>query len=145
MVGSLANRWINKGAQIVAARIELVEARYNAEYVADLCLRDDHGNWTDEPFAVFWTPILTKPEYTHYFGLQGRNGQVFVVNGISITEGFWEGAEADNGEIIFSRFRHDNRVSSDETAMVDGGRDYFRYRGRPVRLRVVGPDFEIVE
>jgi hypothetical protein len=144
MVGNLPNRWINKGQQIVHIDISKAERQYNAEYVADLCLKSPNGGFSEEPFSVFWQETPPQPNFSNYFGLFIRMRTVMIVSAHSVVDGTWEGAEAEDGEIIFSRYRHDSRVSRDQSAMVDGGRDYFRFRGKPVNLRVVGPDFEIL-
>lgn len=142
-VDRLVNQWINKGSQVTHIDIGKAEAKYNAEYVADLCLKDRFGNWGEEPAAVFWQETPPNPTYSNYFGLYVVSRNLIITSAHSAADGFWEGAQAENGEIIFSRFRHDNRVSADRTAMVDGGRDYFRFRGKAVRLRISGPDFEV--
>ncbi len=124
--------------------IEHIERHYDAQYVADLCIMLNNGHWSEEPYAVFWQKTPPKREFSHYFGMCVKNQVPYIVNGSSVADGIWEGAEALNGEIIFSRFRHDNRVSADGSAMVDGGRDYLRHRGKTIRLKVIGPDFHIV-
>lgn len=148
MVGSLTAkfRWINKGHQVASINVENAEKHYKAEYVADLCVKLPSGNWSDEPVAVFYQPNPDRSKgHTHYFGLFLRDGAVMIMNAESAVEGIFYGSEADDGEIIFSRFRHDYRTSKDGSTMVDGGRDYGRgYGGTPVMLRVVGADFEIV-
>jgi len=146
-VGSLAKvQWINKGSQIVPVNILNVERDFEAEYIADLCIREVlTNNWSEEPYAVFWTPIIRKPEHSCYFGIRPDYSETCVVNAISVTEGVWVASESNDGEIIFSRFRHDNRISKDRSAMVDGGREYLRYRGKIRELKIVGSDFEMVK
>lgn len=136
-------RRINKGSQIVPININRAETAYNAIYIADLCLTAKTGYW-EEPVAVFWQETPPKPEYSNYFGLYMNVGKLYICSAHSVAEGIWYGSEADDGEIIFSRFRHDYRVSSDKTTFVDGGRDYFRSNREKVSLAVVGLDFEVV-
>jgi hypothetical protein len=38
-------------------------------------------------------------------------------------EDIW-GVVANDGEVIYSRYRHDYRTSKDGSVMIDGGRDY---------------------
>lgn len=145
MAVSLAKvQWINKGPQSVHLNIEAIEKAYKAFYVADLCLKSESGVWTQTPFSVFWQSERPKPEFSHYFGVGTNTNGAYIVTGKSVEDTEWSAAEAENGEIIFSRFRHDNRVSSDGTAMVDGGRDYFRYRGKSRTIKLIGSDFHIL-
>ena len=43
------------------------------------------------------------------------------------------GIVADNGEVIFSRYRWDYRASEDKSVFIDGGRDYTKC-SNPSRL-----------
>lgn len=150
MEAALIDRWINKGKAECGISIENAEKHYNAIYVTDMCIRDKHGNWSEQPVSIFWVEKPEKPEYSNYLGIfmafndNGRNS-VYLTNAISATEEPFYGVMADNGEIIYSRYRHDYRVSEDKTATADGGRDYFRGNGQSVRLQIVGPDVVIVE
>jgi hypothetical protein len=138
-------RWINKGQQLVHVNLAIVEKKYMAQYVGDLCIEGSRsGGWTNEPLAIFWQEKLPQPDYTHYFGLFIENRNVMITGAGSVAVGLWDAAQANNGEIIFSRFRNDHRISGDGTASVDGGRDYFKYRGAAVQLRLDGPDFRVV-
>lgn len=138
-------RWINKGHQRVPINIGKVERQYNAQYVADLCLMDLDGRWSRNPAAIFWQETPPRPDYSNYFGILVERRQIFITSGRSVAEGDWFGAEAENGEIIFSRFRDDHRVSRDGTASVEGGRDKCVFKGKPVVMRVIGPDFSVVK
>lgn len=135
--------WINKGEVTTGIDIERAEKHYNAHYVADLCLKLPSGHWHEEPASIFWVEKPEKPEYSNYFGLFIRDRGLMITNGLSAVDGIiFRGVKADNGEIIFSRYRHDFRKSADATAMADGGRDYYRGFGtRPVFLKVIGPEF----
>jgi hypothetical protein len=144
MVGALAlrskMRWINKGNQKVGINLMMVERKYKAQYIADLCVQTRFG-WSEAPTSCFWCESPEKPEYSNYFVMFPEGGNIMIANGISCSEGSWNGIEAENGEVIFSRFRHDHRVSEDGRSMVDGGRDYFKFLGNPVQLILDGPDF----
>jgi hypothetical protein len=66
-----------------------------------------------------------------------------ICNGVSSTEPF--NALQIGDDIIYSRYRHDYREYNG--AMVDGGRDYFRWGGDtgvPVKLQVVKDELVIV-
>jgi hypothetical protein len=133
------NKWLNRGEQFWGLDIGKIEERYAARYVGDFSLRFGK-NWSDEPFAVFFSGIPMREGYPNYVGVRPNadSSNLIVVNAKSVTEVVWDGVMADDGEVIFSRFRHDYRVSRDGSAMVDGGRHQFRCRGRQrVRISVV--------
>jgi hypothetical protein len=68
---------------------------------------------------------------------------------LSATEKTITGVKADNGDVIYSRYRHDYRTSQDESVFIDGGRDYLKtglYEDdRFVKLNVVKDKLEIVQ
>jgi hypothetical protein len=128
--------WINRGPHEGGLNISTVERVKNALYVGDFCLKTRAGEWSDEPAAVFFNETPPEPHYSQYFGLFQRSGSVFITNAISAATGHWSGLLADDGEIIYSRFRHDFRASTDGSVMVDGGRDYQRMLGKVGNPRV---------
>jgi hypothetical protein len=151
--------WINMGPPPTDIDVGKAEALYAersggaVRFIGSLTVPARNGVWTERPAHVFWQEKPEKPEYSHYFGLfsgvrHGSDGDsvtVYICDGRSVAEGDWDGMMADDGEIIFSRYRHDYRTSRDGSAMVDGGRDYFKCRGAaPVKLRVVRDKMEIV-
>lgn len=138
--------WINRGQSWLSEKgIKKAEAHYNATYIGDFCLKDSKGNWSEREWAVFWKEFPEKPEYSNYFGLlKARDifgNETYICNAISVTEGHWNGCVADDGEIIYSRSRHDFRESTDGSVTVDGGRDYFKRLGKiknpTVRITIV--------
>lgn len=140
----LAIDWINKGEVTTGINIAKAEQHYDAHYVADLCVKLPSGNvWSEDAVSVFWVEKPAKPEYSNYFGLFIRDGRAIITNALTAVDGvIFRGVKGDNGEIIFSRYRHDYRKTADGTAMADGGRDYYRGFGtRPVFLKVIGPEF----
>lgn len=138
--------WINKGTVYTGINIDRVLDNYeNSYYVADLCVRLPSGHWTEDPVSIFWVKKPSKPEFSNYFGFFVREGRPVITDGLSSVDGvIFRGTKGKNGEIIFSRWRHDYRSTEDDTATADGGRDYFRGNGIPVFLKVVGPEFVIV-
>lgn len=138
----MAIDWINKGEVTTGINIAKVEVGYNATYVADLCVKLPSGEWSEIAVSIFWVEKPAKPEYSNYFGVFVRDNSAIITNGLSAVDGIiFRGVKGANGEIIFSRWRHDHRTTKDKTAMADGGRDYFRGRGTPVYLKVIGPEF----
>jgi hypothetical protein len=109
------------------------EKKYNATYVADLCLKDKNGNWTNEPAAIFYQETPPVPGYSHYFAILVRGNKAIITNGESAVSEPIIGIQADNGEIIFSRYRNDFRQSQDKSVFIDGGRDYIKHNN-PERL-----------
>lgn len=125
------------GSQYQKFDVTIVEKHYNAKYVGDFCVRAKNGGWTEHPISIFWQEQPPKPDMSHYFGIYRHDGGgIMITSGESVAEGTWNGCVAKNGEIIFSRWRHDYRTSSDGTACVDGGRDYFKGYGNPVSLKL---------
>lgn len=112
-------------------QIALVEERYGARYVGDFSVKQSNG-WTDRPVAVFWR-TEDHPTYGRYFGMfrdveaivDGDEPEVvygswMITNAQSVADHCWSGARAADGEIVFSRFRHDFRSSTDRSVKVDG-------------------------
>ncbi len=61
-----------------------------------------------------------------------------ITNAITATETIITGIKAQNGEIIYSRYRHDYRESKDGSVFIDGGRDYTRHSGGElVELKII--------
>lgn len=145
---------INRGEPFWGYDPKRVEDVRQCRYVGDFCLRTRDGGWSEQPAAVFWQETPPDPSYSNYFGLTrrmeiGENGPqwgaLLITGAGCVAEGVWWGQRAADGEIIYSRWRHDYRRSADGTAMVDGGRDYFKSAGTdPVCLRVSGPDLVLV-
>ena len=145
-----AGTWINKGQSYWGwseEQIKKIEEMKNAKYVGDFCLKTRDGAWAEEPVALFWQETPPVEGYSHYFGLFYRNQTLYVTGGQSAADEVMTGMIADSGEIIYSRYRHDYRVSADGTAMIDGGRDYVRSNMpcRPILLKIIGSDVVAVE
>lgn len=126
-----------------------VEEKYNAQFVGDFCIKDRNGNYTTNVAAVFWQPTPPAPHTNEYFALFIQQGSLYIADGTSAVEKPIDAIIAANGEIVYSRHRHDYRVSSDGSVTVDGGRDYMRLVGDRsltaprVQLVVDGPRIEI--
>jgi outer membrane protein assembly factor BamB len=63
-----------------------------------------------------------------YFGLyfSSLDNQLYITNGGFVEDQEISAVIADDGEIVYSRFRHDYRSSSDGSVFIDGGRSYTR-------------------
>lgn len=146
--------YVNRGDSYWKFDTAKVEKLRNCVYVTDLAARTRDGGWSETPISVFWQEKLADPSHSHYFGLYretflGSEGRLLITNASSAVEGDWDAVQAASGEVIFSRWRHDYRTSADGTAMVDGGRDYFRFHAhglaKLVKVKLDGPDFVLVE
>ena len=137
----------NKGTQL-PIKVDAVEQKYNAKYVGDFCLKTASGGWTESPVAIFWQETPPVKGYSHYFGLFFQDGKIMITDGASAFHDKISGIVADNGEVIFSRYRHDFHYSTDNSVAVDGGRDYMRCLGNihnpHVHIIPDGPNLKIV-
>lgn len=140
---------VNNGREDSIFKIPEVEAKYNAKYVGQLALRDSNGSWSEDwPGEVFYQEKPPVEGYSHYFALINRRGTIYITSGASAVEGVITGIAAKDGEIIYSRYRHDMRYSSDKSVWIDGGRDYIRTAGggHLVLLKVIdGKWFQLEE
>lgn len=139
-------KFVNKGNRDAIVKIDQVEAKYNATYVGQLCLRDRYGNWANEAAEVFYQPVPPVEGYSNYLALFVRDGSLYITSGASAVEGIIDGVQAEDGEIIYSRYRHDCRKSTDGTTWIDGGRDYTRggFPHKGVRLKIVDGEWYAV-
>lgn len=123
-----------------------IEKHYSAKYICETCLRAFDQNWSLVTVAVFYQADTSKiPEggsqwfglYFHTYPDTGRNN-LMITNALSALEPF-NGVVAENGDVIYSRNRHDYRTSPDGSVWIDGGRDYVRHggKGKIVRLAIL--------
>lgn len=115
---------VNNGGENSIFKIVDIENRYNAKYVGEFCLKTREGNWANEAASIFYQKIPPVAGYSHYFALIKRDGQIYITSGQSAVDGTIWGVKAKDGEIIYSSFRHDYKVSKDKSVFIDGGRDY---------------------
>lgn len=117
--------------------IKKLEIAYKAKYVCETSIKVN-GTWTDNPIAIFHT-TEPHPKGSNYLGIYYHKGLLMITNAITATETTITGIKAQNGEIIYSRCRHDYRESSDGSVFIDGGRDYTRHSGGElVELKIIG-------
>lgn len=127
--------------------IDEVERTKHAKFVGMLPLKDINGNWINEPSSIFWQPTPPVAGYSHYFALVNRNGKCFITSGQTAVDGIINGMLANDGEIIYSNCRWDNRTSRDGSANIDGGRDYVKCNrgGKIIELVIVDGEFYSVD
>lgn len=141
-----------------AEELTKIEAHYEATYVCESCIKDRRGGWSNQSVSIFYQSDPSKvPEGgSQWFGLffkaelpavENSPSHLMIVNAISAVEQNIDGIVAKNGDVIYSRFRHDYRWSPDESVMIDGGRDYTRHNGGGpiITLRIVEDKLIIVE
>lgn len=121
---------INYGTSEQPLDISAVENHYGVKYIGDFCLRNRDGGWCNWSAAIFYqdNPNIDLG-HTHYMAAYVDRGRVYVSKGDSAFAEPIVGVVADDGEIIYSRYRHDYRTSSDNSVYIDGGRDYVRTDG----------------
>jgi hypothetical protein len=119
-----------------------VEKIYGGTYIGDFCLYTTNNGWSESPAAIFYHPNPDRElGHTNYFGIFVRyvniwsdEGELYITNGESAFKDDIAGMIADDGEIIYSRYRHDLCTSTDKSVSIDGGRDYIRFVGNPDRV-----------
>lgn len=127
--------------------IPVVEKRYGGKFMGDFVTKRPDGSWNEIPVAVFYQPNPDLSQgHTHYFGIFVQNGDVYITNASSITDELFTGIVSDEGEVIFSRYRHDYTTSTDGSVFIDGGRDYVRCDNpnRLVQLQIVDDKITIL-
>lgn len=134
--------------------IKNVEKKYKAKYILESCLlvTDKFSGvrfWADFPAAIFYTE-KAHPQGSNYFALYFKGDTPMITDGLrSIKDVVFQGLEAE-GEVVYSRFRHDFRAVKNG-AFVDGGRDYFKYGGdrlsdyNVVKFKVVEDRLEFID
>lgn len=112
----------NESALFSNENIQKICELKNAVYVCDTTL----ANGAD--CAVFYGDTAHPDSGSRYFGLyyHPMNNQLYICNAADIENQEITAVIADNGDIIYSRHRHDYRVSDDKSVWIDGGRSYVR-------------------
>lgn len=125
--------------------VKRIEEHYKAHYVGDFAIRQKDGSWSERPVMVFYQPFLDDPKHTHYFGVFPRSGQLMICDASSIVGLPMLGIES-GGEIVYSRYRHDFRQTSDGKATIDGGRDYTKRSGsaREIWLVIIEGEIKVI-
>lgn len=140
---------IQEPVSLIPVHIPAVEKKYNAKFVGDFCLKAKGGGWINQPFAIFWQETPPVEGYSNYFALFVENDKVMITSGESAFSEPIVGIVADDGEVVFSRYRHDCRESKDGSVMMDGGRDYTRCspataKNLLVHIVIDGPNLKVV-
>lgn len=135
---------VNNGRDDVKFDIAKIEEKYNAKFVGQLCLRTKDGGWqSDDCCDIYYQEIPPVKGYSKYFALVIQGGAAYITGGATAVEGVIAGIVANDGEIIYSRYRHDYRTSTDGTAVIDGGRDYVKCStgGKTIAMKIIDGEF----
>jgi len=117
--------FINYGENQVPLDPDKIIEKYGGTYIGNFCLPARIGGWVNNPVMVFYQPNPPNPDYSNYYAMYvDEYDRVFIADGLPAFREGIAGVVADDGEIIFSRYRHDYRTSSDGSVIIDGGRDY---------------------
>jgi outer membrane protein assembly factor BamB len=109
----------NESAMFSKSQVETIENLRKAIYV---CSTEHKGI----PVEVFYGSQEHPVSKSRYFALYRSNGILMITDGSFIEDQEIEAVVANNGEIIYSRYRHDYRTSKDGSVFIDGGRAYTR-------------------
>ena len=145
---NLADMYIqdHQNKSSVPIKVDAVEQHYNGKFIGDFCIKTSDRYWSEQPWAIFYNPNPPKPEYSNYFAINVRDRSIIITDGQSAFDEPITGIVADDGEIIFSRYRHNFVTSKDGSVWIDGGRDYTRSSmGRFIQINVHEGQFVISE
>ena len=108
--------------------IDAICKKYDARYIMDTERDSVHC-------AIFYSRLPHPDSGSRYFAMYITpwTQELIITDGSWIEDEEIVGIIADDGEIIYSRYRHDYRISTDESVFIDGGREY-------TRMPLVGPE-----
>lgn len=116
---------VNESSLFSKENIEKIETVRNAKYVCDTEHKDIH-------VSVFYGETAHPISGSRYFALYYAD-TLMITDGSFIESQEIPGVVADNGDVIFSRYRHDYHTSPDGSVFADGGRAYLRTNAGPDR------------
>jgi hypothetical protein len=102
-------------------QISKIEDLRKAKYVC----ASEHKDMCVE---VFYGDDAHPVSGSRYFALYKttRTNELMITDGSFIEDQEINAVIADNGDIVYSRYRHDYRKSNDNSVWIDGGRAYTR-------------------
>ena len=106
--------------------VKCIGEKYNGKYICETSVKGVTGIWTDSPAILFYSEI-SHPEGSNYFGIiEGFGREYKIFNALPVMPETIDAVVANNGDIIYSHYRHHYNISTDGSVWIDGGRDYFR-------------------
>lgn len=138
---------VNNGRDDAVADIAKVEEKYKAKFVGQLCMKTSgDGEWAGDSCGdVYYQAVPPVEGYSNYFAIFNQGGSMYITSGASAVNGIIAGVIADDGEIVYSRFRHDYRTSTDSSCFIDGGRDYAKTNRQTIGLKIVDGEWYQLE
>ena len=140
-------------SQFNEEQIAKIENKYKAKYVCDSCLKTVNGNWGENGVSIFYQKEKHPKFGNNYLGLYYRStmdlirNQLMICDADKIEEQTISGIVADNGDVIYSAYRHDFVTSPDKSVMIDGGRDYLMCSKVPdnriINIKVVNGEMKL--
>jgi hypothetical protein len=124
-------------------QIQKIEDMKKAKYV---CATEHQGHTVE----VFYSEEAHPVSNSRYFALYYTHltNELMITDGSFIEKQDIDAVVADDGDIVYSRYRHDYMVSNDKSVWIDGGRAYTRsglYSDeRHVKLKVRDGCLELV-
>lgn len=102
-------------------QIDKIANLKSARYV---CASEHQGKSVE----VFYSDKAHPASGSRYFALyySSHTNELMITDGSFIEEQKIYAVIADDGDIIYSRHRHDYRKSNDDSVWIDGGRSYTR-------------------
>jgi hypothetical protein len=126
--------------------VDKVEAKYNATFVGQLPILLPKGVWSCGFADIFYQAIPTVDGYSNYFVLyMDVDDLIKIMSGESAVQGIIRAVRANDGEIIYSRGRHDFVYSSDNSCFIGGDRDYIKSDRQIIGLKIIDGEFYELE
>lgn len=131
---------LNEPVMFSEENVKKIEEVKNAKFV---CETEKDGVHV----SIFYGDEEHPDSGSRYFGLYYTSieNQLMITNGAFIEDQEISGVVAGNGDVVYSRYRHDYRRSPDDSVFVDGGRAYLRTNGvHIVTLKVEDGNLQVV-
>lgn len=118
---------LNEPTMFSEENLRKIEKLRKAKFVCETEQNDIH-------VSIFYADEAHPDSGSRYFGLYYTSieNQLMITNGAFIEEQEISGVVAENGDVVYSRYRHDYRRSPDDSVFVDGGRAYLRSNGAQI-------------
>ena len=109
--------------------IRKIEESRSCRYVCEWNIFTDRGSASPAPRMIFWNDVA-HPRGSNWMSLWNDGGSYYVGDGITASRLPIQAYVSDDGQAVFSKYRHDFRSSRDGTITVDGGREYTKLMGK---------------
>lgn len=121
--------WYDNTPDTTGINVPNVEKHYGCRYVCEWNTISKAGKVNNSPVALFWQEV-PHPEGSNWMGVfLNSDSNPYVMDGQSASRLPIRGYVSQEGQVLFSKYRHDFRQSNDGSVTVDGGREYTRLLG----------------